>query len=109
MSPRKGDIFMLENQIDISAIFNIKNVLIYLIIINIIAFLAMWIDKEKAKKGKWRISETALFILAILGGSVGGMIGMHTFRHKTNKKRFTLGFPIILILEVAIFIYYKFF
>lgn len=108
MSPEEGDIFMLENQIAISAIFNIKNILIYLVIINIIAFLAMWIDKEKAKKGKWRISETALFVLVILGGSVGGMIGMYTFRHKTKKKRFTIGFPVILILEILICIYYKF-
>ena len=55
--------------------------IIYLIIINIIAFLAMFIDKRKAKYGKWRIKEHTLFILALIGGSVGAIIGMYTFRH----------------------------
>lgn len=84
-----------------------KNIIIYLIIINIITFLAMWIDKRKAKKGKWRISEGALFVLAFLGGSIGGIAGMYTFRHKTKKHRFTIGFPIILILEILIAIIYS--
>lgn len=97
---------MFENSIKIASIFTIQNFIIYLVIINIVAFLAMWIDKQKAKKGKWRISETALFILAILGGSIGGMIGMYTFRHKTKKPRFTIGFPVILILEIIIYIIY---
>ena len=76
-----------------------KNIIIYLIIINIITFLAMWIDKRKAKKGKWRISEGALFVLAFLGGSIGGIAGMYTFRHKTKKTRFKIGFPLILIIQ----------
>lgn len=97
---------MFENSIKIASIFTIQNFIIYLVIINIVAFLAMWIDKQKAKKGKWRISETALFILAILGGSIGGMIGMYTFRHKTKKPRFTIGFPVILISEIIIYIIY---
>ena len=97
---------MFENSIKIASIFTIQNFIIYLVIINIVAFLAMWIDKQNAKKGKWRISETALFILAILGGSIGGMIGMYTFRHKTKKPRFTIGFPVILILEIIIYIIY---
>lgn len=85
-----------------------KFIEIYLIIINIVAFLAMWIDKEKAKKNKWRISESALFVLAILGGSIGGITGMYTFRHKTKKKRFTIGFPAILIIEILLyFLYFK--
>ena len=68
----------------------------------------MWLDKRKAKKGKWRISETALFTLAILGGSIGGIAGMYAFRHKTKKARFTIGFPAILILEIIlVIIYYK--
>ena len=62
---------MFENIIDISSIFTIQNILIYLLIINLIVFLAMWIDKIKAKKGKWRISEATLFVLSILGGSIG--------------------------------------
>ena len=84
-----------------------KNIIIYLIIINVITFLAMWIDKRKAKKGKWRISEGALFALAFLGGSIGGIAGMYTFRHKTKKHRFTIGFPVILILEILIAMIYS--
>ena len=76
--------------------------IIYLIIINIIAFLAMFIDKMKAKYGKWRIKEHTLFILALIGGSVGAIIGMYTFRHKTKKARFFIGFPVILIVEVLL-------
>lgn len=97
---------MFENTINISSLFTIQTFIIYLIIINVITFLAMWLDKQKAKKGKWRISESALFILAILGGSIGGIAGMYTFRHKTNKPRFTVGFPAILIIEVIIYFIY---
>lgn len=98
---------MFENAINISSMFTIQNFIIYLIIINIVTFFAMWIDKRKAKKGKWRISEGALFMLAILGGSIGGIIGMYTFRHKTKKPRFTIGFPAILIIEILIIIFYS--
>lgn len=97
---------MFENTINISGIFTVQSFIIYLIIINIITFLAMWLDKTKAKKGKWRISETTLLILGILGGSIGGMIGMYTFRHKTKKKRFTIGMPAILIIEIIIYFIY---
>lgn len=62
---------MFENIIDISSIFIIQNILIYLLMVNLIVFLAMWIDKIKAKNGKWRISEATLFVLSILGGSIG--------------------------------------
>lgn len=87
-----------------------KYFIIYLVIINLIAFLAMYIDKRRAKYGKWRIKEHTLFVLAILGGSVGAIIGMYTFRHKTKKARFFIGFPVILIAEVllAIMIYNDF-
>jgi len=81
-------------------IFNIKNILIYLLIINLTAFLAMLIDKKRAKWGKWRIKESTLFTLVLLGGSIGGIAGMYTFRHKTKKPRFVIGFPAILIIEI---------
>ena len=97
---------MFENTINISWLFTIQSFIIYLIIINIITFLAMWIDKTKAKKGKWRISEPTLLGLGVLGGSIGGMIGMYTFRHKTKKKRFTIGMPAILIVEILIYFIY---
>lgn len=84
--------------------FIIKNIIIYLIVINLITLLSMYIDKRKAKKGKWRIPESTLFTLAFLGGAIGGIVGMHTFRHKTKKVKFVIGFPAILILEILIVI-----
>ena len=83
-----------------SNIFALKNILIYLLIINLITFLAMYVDKKKAKWGKWRIKETTLFTLVLLGGGIGGIAGMYTFRHKTKKTRFVIGFPAILIIEI---------
>ena len=82
-------------------IFNIRNILIYLLVINLIAFLAMYIDKKRAKWGKWRIKESTLFSLVLLGGGVGGIAGMYTFRHKTKKPGFVIGFPAILIIEIV--------
>jgi len=82
------------------SIFNIRNIVIYLLVINLIAFLAMYIDKKRAKWGKWRIKESTLFLLALLGGSIGGIAGMYTFRHKTKKPGFIIGFPAILIIEI---------
>ena len=79
----------------------LKYFLIYLII-NIIAFMAMYIDKRKAKYGKWRIPEQTLLILAIIGGSIGAIAGMYIFRHKTKKLRFSVGFPVILILQIVL-------
>lgn len=76
--------------------------IIYLIVINLIAFFAMFLDKQKAKRGKWRIPEQTLLILAIIGGSIGAIAGMYTFRHKTKKLRFTIGFPVILILQIIL-------
>lgn len=81
------------------------NVIIYLLIINLLGLLIMYIDKKKAKYGKWRISEKTLLIVALLGGSIGTITGMHLFRHKTQKLKFTLGFPTILISEIIIIIY----
>lgn len=83
-------------------IFTIKNIVIYLIVINLITLLAMYIDKQKAKKSKRRIPEKTLFTLVALGGGIGGIAGMYIFRHKTKKSRFIIGFPAILILEIII-------
>lgn len=79
-----------------------KYFIIYLIVINLIAFLAMYIDKKRAKYGKWRIPEQTLFILALIGGSIGAVAGMYTFRHKTKKLRFSIGFPVILVLQILL-------
>jgi len=66
----------------------------------------MGIDKLKAKRGSRRIPENTLFMFTILGGGVGTILGMYIFRHKTKKKKFTVGMPIILILEILLFILY---
>ncbi len=101
---------MLNNTITLGQIFTWQNVIYYLLAINVITFLAMWIDKRKAQKGSWRISEKALFTLVLLGGGVGGILGMYVFRHKTQKPRFVVGFPFILLFEIAagIFLYFQF-
>lgn len=90
--------------IELNNIFTIKNIIIYLIIINLIAFLAMFIDKKKAQKGKWRIKESTLLILALIGGSIGATSGMYIFHHKTQKPRFYIGFPIIIILQILVIV-----
>jgi len=86
-------------------IINIKYILIYLLGINIIGFLAMGIDKLKAQKGWWRIPEGTLMMLCLLGGGIGTIAGMYTFRHKTKKMKFTIGMPTILITEVVVIVY----
>lgn len=82
-----------------------KYLYIWLIIINIITFAVFGIDKKKAIDGKFRISELALFVLSILGGSLGGFIAMHTFHHKTKKWYFKFGIPLILIAQVLLIIF----
>ena len=89
---------------NLNNIFTIKNIVIYLILINFIAFLSMYIDKKKAIKGKWRIKESTLLMLALVGGSVGAIIGMYAFHHKTQKPRFFLGIPIIIVLQILMVI-----
>lgn len=74
---------------------------IYLLVINLIAFIAYGSDKFKAKQGRWRTPEAVLILLAVIGGSIGAWIGMYVFRHKTRKPKFFLGVPAILILQIA--------
>ncbi len=85
-----------------------EKIIMYLIIINVIGFLVMWIDKLKAKKGSWRIPEKTLFLITALGGGIGSIIGMYSFRHKTQKMAFVIGFPFITILEIITIIYFMF-
>ena len=77
-------------------------VFIYLVIINLIAFLLMAMDKSRARKHQWRIPEKTLFLSAILGGSIGAIAGMYTFHHKTRHWYFVIGMPAILILQVVL-------
>ena len=80
-----------------------KEILIlYLLLINAAAFLLMLIDKWKAKKNLWRLSEATLMSTAILGGSIGALLGMYTVRHKTRHLKFTLGIPLILAVQIGI-------
>ena len=80
--------------------------LIYLLIINLIGFFSMFLDKQKAKRGKWRIPEKTLFLFALIGGSLGTTLGMHAFRHKTKHWYFKFGMPLILIIQLVLAFYF---
>ncbi len=74
----------------------------YLLVVNLIGFALMGIDKRKAVKGAFRVPEATLFVVALIGGSIGSLFGMYTFRHKTRKWYFVYGMPVILFLQLAI-------
>ena len=74
----------------------------YLIVINVVTFLVYGIDKLKAKQGSWRISEATLLLLAVIGGSIGAMLGMKVWHHKTMHKKFKYGLPLILLAQIAL-------
>ena len=76
--------------------------LYYLIVITIVTFLVYGIDKWKAKQGSWRISEASLLILAVIGGSIGALLGMRVWHHKTMHKKFKYGLPLILLVQIAL-------
>lgn len=80
-------------------------IIYYLIALNIITFFTYGIDKLKAKNHKWRIQEITLLLLAIIGGSIGAWLGVKIWHHKTMNKKFSYGIPIILILQIGLFIY----
>ena len=77
----------------------------YLVAINLVAFFMYGIDKWKARRSKWRISEATLLVLAVLGGSIGAWLGMKTWHHKTLHKKFRFGVPLILIVQILLLIY----
>lgn len=86
---------------------SISVLIYYLVALNIITFFIYGIDKHKAKKNKWRISEAFLLALALLGGSVGAWLGMKVWQHKTMHKKFQLGVPLIFILQVCLWLYFR--
>ena len=79
-------------------------VLIYLEIVNLVAFALFGIDKRRAKKGLWRIPEATLILSAVVGGGIGALAGMYLFRHKTKKQKFTVGIPVIIGMQAAFFL-----
>lgn len=87
-------------------IFNLRNLVIYFILINLIAFFSMYLDKRKAKKHRWRISENTLMGLALIGGEIGALVGMYKFRHKTQKPKFVIGIPMFIVIKILLVIIY---
>ena len=82
-----------------------EEIICYLLAVNIVTFLLYGIDKYKAKKGRWRISEATLLLMAVIGGSIGAWAGMRLWHHKTMHKKFKYGIPIIIIIQVALAVY----
>ena len=82
-----------------------KIILGYLLAVNIATFFLYGIDKYKAKKGRWRISEATLLMMAVIGGSIGAWAGMRLWHHKTMHKNFKYGIPIIIIFQVVLAVY----
>ncbi len=84
--------------------------LYYLLAVNLLTFATYGIDKYKARHARWRVREVSLLLLAALGGSIGALLGMHLFRHKTQHKKFRYGVPLILLAQaaVAVFCYYRY-
>ena len=80
-------------------------ILYYLLAVNIATFLLYGIDKYKAKKGKWRVSEATLLMMAVIGGSIGAWAGMRLWHHKTMHKKFKYGIPLIIIMQIAVCVY----
>lgn len=79
-------------------------ILTYLEIVNLAAFAAMGVDKHRAGTQRRRFPETALLLMAVIGGSIGALAGMLLFRHKTKKPRFSVGLPVILVMQVLFFL-----
>lgn len=80
--------------------------IIYLFLINLLGFYIMLIDKRRAIKKQWRISEKSIIGISIIGGSIGVLLGMKTFNHKTKHKKFTIGIPFIMLTQVLILIFF---
>ena len=84
-----------------------KYIFIWLLLINLALFFTMGSDKGRAKAHKRRVPEARLFLLAVLGGALGGTLGMYVFRHKTKHWYFKLGFPLIAVLQAALLVYFN--
>ncbi|PGL68918.1 DUF1294 domain-containing protein [Bacillus sp. AFS055030] len=80
--------------------------LFYLVIVNIVSFAIMGIDKSRAKRKAWRIPERILFLFAIIGGTIGSILGMYYFKHKTKHPKFVFGYWIILFIQFVIYFFF---
>lgn len=76
--------------------------LVWILGMSLVLLMCMYQDKERARSKQWRISEKTLFTLAICGGALGGLLGMYSLRHKTQKKAFKVGFPLIMVVHVLL-------
>lgn len=83
-----------------------KKIAVYLALINLLTFAAYGIDKRKAQKNAWRIKESTLLLLAAAGGSVGALLSMQMFRHKTRHLQFTIGVPLILLVQIGLAVWW---
>ena len=79
-----------------------KYIVIYLLSVNLITFLVYGLDKWKAKRDKWRVPEKTLILLAVIGGTIGALLGMQVLRHKTKHIKFTVGIPVILVAQLVL-------
>lgn len=86
-------------------VLTLKNIIIYLLIMNVVNFILMCYDKNEAKKHEWRISEKTFFIISLIGGSIGGLLGMKVFHHKTKKWYFKYGFLVILLMQICLTVF----
>lgn len=84
----------------------LEAIVIYLAAINVITFIMFGADKARAAKGRWRISESALILAVLLGGSTGALAGMRIFHNKTKHRKFTIGIPVILALQIILMVIY---
>lgn len=80
----------------------LKIALVYLVLINVLGFAQMGLDKRRARKEKWRVPEARLFLVALLGGSLGSWLGMQVFHHKTKHITFVVGMPAILLMQIIV-------
>ena len=81
---------------------------LYIGVVNVIGFVLMALDKARARRSAWRIPEATLFLFAIFGGSIGCILGMNLFRHKTQKPAFYIGLPVILVIHLVVILYFLF-
>ena len=85
---------------------NIRIILYYLLAVNVLTFILYGVDKHKARHNKWRITEATLLLFAVLGGSPAALLAMKTFHHKTKHKKFLYGVPIILLVQIALAVFF---